>query len=85
VVHLRVVETLVHGWDLARATGRQLAVPEELAVAELTFSRGLLGRLPAGRTPFAPAQPVADDAPALDRLAALLGRTPQPQTGGRSS
>jgi uncharacterized protein (TIGR03086 family) len=85
LVHLRVVETLVHGWDLARATGRQLAVPEELAVAELAFSRDLLGRLPAGRTPFAPPQPVADDAPALDRLAALLGRAPQPQTGGRSS
>ena len=84
-MHLRVVEMLVHGWDLARATGRQLAVPEELAVAELAFSRDLLGRLPAGRTPFAPSQPVADDAPALDRLAAQLGRSPQPQTGGRSS
>jgi uncharacterized protein (TIGR03086 family) len=86
LVHLRVVETLVHGWDLARATGQQLDVPEQLVEAELTFSRDLLGRLPAGRTPFAPSQPVADDAPALDRLAALLGRAQQQaQTGGRSS
>ena len=86
IVHLRVVETLVHGWDLAVATGRQLAVPDELAAAELAFSRDLLGRLPAGRTPFAPSRPVDDGAPALDRLAALLGRSPQPaQRGGRSS
>jgi uncharacterized protein (TIGR03086 family) len=86
VVHLRVVETLVHGWDLAVATGRELPVPDELAEAELAFSRDLLGRLPAGRTPFAPSRPVDDGAPALDRLAALLGRARQPaQTGGRSS
>ena len=31
-------------------------------------------RLPPDRTPFGPPQPVADDAPAIDRLAALLGR-----------
>jgi uncharacterized protein (TIGR03086 family) len=86
VLHLRVVETLVHGWDLARATGRELAVPDQLAEAELAFSRDLLGRLPEGRTPFAPPQPVADGASALDRLAALLGRAPRDaQTGGRSS
>ena len=86
IVHLRVVETLVHGWDLAVATGRELAVPDTLAEAEIAFSRGLLGRLPAGRTPFGPSRPVDDGAPALDRLAALLGRVPTTaQTGGRSS
>jgi uncharacterized protein (TIGR03086 family) len=85
LVHLRVVETLVHGWDLAVATGRDLAVPDELAEAELAFSRDLLGRLPAGRAPFGPSRPVDDGAPALDRLAALLGRAPGSQRGGRSS
>jgi hypothetical protein len=34
-----------------------------------------MARLPPDRTPFAPPQDVTDDAPALDRLAALLGRT----------
>jgi hypothetical protein len=38
------------------------------------FSRVQVGRVPADRTPFGPSQPVADDAPPLDRLAALLGR-----------
>jgi uncharacterized protein (TIGR03086 family) len=76
VVHLRTVETLVHGWDLARATGQRVPFPDELAQQELTFSRDLLGRLPEGRQPFGPSRPVADDAPAVDRLAALLGRSP---------
>jgi uncharacterized protein (TIGR03086 family) len=84
VVHLRTVETLVHGWDLARATGRRAPFPDELAEAELTFSRDLLGRLPEGRQPFATSRPVPDDAPAIDRLAALLGRAPEPAgSGGR--
>jgi uncharacterized protein (TIGR03086 family) len=76
VVHLRTVETLVHGWDLARATGRTSPFPDELAEHELPFSRDLLGRVPAGRQPFAPSRSTPDDAPAVDRLAALLGREP---------
>jgi uncharacterized protein (TIGR03086 family) len=76
-LHLRIVEALVHGWDLARATGRPLTVPDALVERELAFTRDTLPRLPprpAGQGPFAPAQPVDDDAPPLDRLAALLGR-----------
>jgi len=80
------VETLVHGWDLARATGQPLAFPDEIVEVEIEISRKLLDGLPPGRSSFAPPQPVADDAPAIDRLAALLGRRPpSAQTGGRSS
>ena len=83
---LRTVETLVHGWDLAAATGQRLPPPaDELADGVLGFSRDLLARLPEGRHPFAPSRPVGDDAPALDRLVALLGREPDAQMGGRSS
>lgn len=77
VVHLRTVETLVHGWDLARATSQPAPFPDDLVEAELRFSRELLGRLPEDRRPFGPARPVADGAPAIDRLAALLGRAPE--------
>lgn len=77
-VHLRVVEALVHGWDLARATGQSFDVPAELAEAELAFSRERLGSIPPDRTPFGRPQPVADDAAPLDRLAALLGRVTEP-------
>jgi uncharacterized protein (TIGR03086 family) len=93
-LQLRIVEALVHGWDVAGATGRQAAFPDALVQQALDFTRAQLGRLgtaPAGRGPFAPPQPVADDAPALDRLAALLGRSvapaeqdraPAPETSG---
>jgi uncharacterized protein (TIGR03086 family) len=76
VVHLRTVETLVHGWDMARATGRPVPFPEDLCAQELRFSHDLLGRMPEERRPFAPSRPVAGDAPAIDRLVALLGRAP---------
>jgi uncharacterized protein (TIGR03086 family) len=81
-----VDELVVHGWDLARATGQELPWADDLAEHELDFSRDLLTRLPEGRRPFGPSRPVAHDAPAIDRLVALLGRTPQwSQSGGRSS
>jgi uncharacterized protein (TIGR03086 family) len=75
-VHLRTTEALVHGWDLARATGLRLDVPADLAESELAFSRPMLDRIPPERRPFGPSRPVGDDAPAIDRLAALLGRDP---------
>jgi uncharacterized protein (TIGR03086 family) len=80
-LHLRTVEALVHGWDLARATGQPLEVPDALAEQELAWSRAALANLPPGRTPFGPPQPVDDAAPAIDRLAALLGRTVMPASG----
>lgn len=74
-VHLRITEMLVHGWDLARATGQAARFPDDLAEQELDFSRAKLADIPPGRRPFAPPQPVPDDAPPIDRLAALLGRS----------
>ncbi len=74
-LHLRVTELLVHGWDLARATGQEVTFPEELAAAELDFTVRQLPQVPPGRSPFGPPQPVAPEAPAIDRLAAALGRS----------
>jgi uncharacterized protein (TIGR03086 family) len=74
-LHLRITEVLVHGWDLATATGQHAAFPADLAEQELAFSIEKLSDIPPGRRPFAPPQPVAADAPALDRLAACLGRS----------
>jgi uncharacterized protein (TIGR03086 family) len=73
-LHLRITELLVHGWDLAWATGQAVAFPEDAAEQELAFSRQALKDIPPGRRPFAPPEPVAGDAPAIDRLAACLGR-----------
>ncbi len=74
-LHLRITEVLVHGWDLSRAIGEPASFPDDLAEQELTFGRGKLADVPSDRSPFAPPQPVAEDAPAIDRLAALLGRS----------
>jgi hypothetical protein len=51
-----------------------MAFPEDVAEQELQFSRGAISQIPPGRTPFGPSQPVPEDAPAIDRLAGLLGR-----------
>jgi uncharacterized protein (TIGR03086 family) len=74
LMHIRLVEMLVHGWDLALATGQDTAFPEGLAEQELAFSQEKLTDLPPGRSPFAPPQAVPGDAPAIVRLVALLGR-----------
>lgn len=74
LIHVRIVELLAHGWDLARATGQPTdRLPAAPAERELAFSRRLM---PADRTGmrFAAEQPVPDGAPAPDRLAGFLGR-----------
>ena len=83
-LHLRITELLVHGWDLARATGQAATVPDGLAEQELAFSRSKLADIPPGQRPFGPPQPVGGSAPAIDQPAALLGRdvTPHPPAPG---
>lgn len=73
-LYLRMTDLLVHGWDLARATGQDAAAPDALAEHLVAFSEARLPDVPPERRPFAPSRPVAADAPAIDRLAALLGR-----------
>jgi uncharacterized protein (TIGR03086 family) len=71
-----LVETVIHGWDLARATGQQPAYDPDVVRTAQDFARA---HMPAERPPggpFAAAVPVADDLPEIDRLAALLGRIP---------
>jgi uncharacterized protein (TIGR03086 family) len=75
-LHLRVIEALVHGWDLVQATGLPLQVDDAVAEEELRFTMGALAGAPPDRlrARFDPPQPVSDDAPPLERLAAALGR-----------
>ncbi|QYG95174.1 TIGR03086 family protein [Iamia sp. SCSIO 61187] len=75
-LHLRATEALVHGWDVAVATGQDLVVDDAVAGEALGFSVAALEMLPPERSPFAPPRPVTDDAPPLTRLVALLGRDP---------
>jgi uncharacterized protein (TIGR03086 family) len=73
MLHLRTIEALVHGWDLAKATEQAPAYPPEIVQQELAFTRVAIGAVPReGR--FADEQSVSADTPPLEQLAALLGR-----------
>jgi uncharacterized protein (TIGR03086 family) len=70
-------EYQVHGWDLARATGQPWSPPAEAAEESLAFAPNMLTPDYQGEgKAFAPRVPVAEDAPALDRLLGLSGRDP---------
>lgn len=79
-LQLRLVEALVHGWDLAQATGQEVTFPDSIAESALSFSQVATAQIPPDRHPFGPPQPVQDTASAIDRLAGYLGR-PIPVVG----
>jgi uncharacterized protein (TIGR03086 family) len=69
------LDVLVHGWDLARATGQEPTLDPDLAEQLLAFARQAINddmRAPR----IGPEVAVAADAPATDRLVAFMGRTP---------
>ncbi|ULE35619.1 TIGR03086 family protein [Mycobacterium sp. IDR2000157661] len=70
-----LTEVVVHGWDLARATGQPYEVNADTAAAVLPHVEQIAAEDPVDGL-FAAARPVADDAPVLDRLVALTGRDP---------
>ena len=86
LVHVRIVENLGHGWDLARATGQPGAFPADATERALTRSRSRLSTSSALRgpgAPFAAEVAVPPDAPAIDRLAGFLGRPVSGQGSGQ--
>jgi uncharacterized protein (TIGR03083 family) len=76
-LHLQIVEALVHGWDLARATGQPVVWPEDLAEQSLAFMIGRLTAYREARAGYTPPKAVGAYAPAIDRLVACLGRDPR--------
>ena len=71
-------ELVVHGWDVARATGQPYrAEPGALDAAQAFLSQFASPDAPAGPdVPFGPARELPGDAPPLDRVVALAGRDP---------
>ncbi|MER7176713.1 TIGR03086 family metal-binding protein [Streptomyces mesophilus] len=75
-------ELVVHGWDLARATGQEYAPGEaELQVSYALLSpdaddRSALSEQEAADSIFGPPVPVPPSAPLLDRVIGLSGRDP---------
>jgi uncharacterized protein (TIGR03086 family) len=70
-------DSLLHAWDLARALGRDVTMPPDLADAQLEMMQQYYD--PATRGPgrgFALAVDWPSDAPVEERLVALSGRDP---------
>jgi uncharacterized protein (TIGR03086 family) len=69
------VDQLVHGWDLATATGQDSSMPDGLAQAAYELIHGKFSDDQRGGR-FKPPVPVADDATPQQRLLAYTGRQP---------
>ncbi len=67
---------LTHAWDLARATGQDLAVDDELATWALQTWQAVVPAEGREGDAFHAVVAVADDASALDRLVGYTGRQP---------
>ncbi|CAN5431231.1 TIGR03086 family metal-binding protein [soil metagenome] len=77
-VGLAAVDTFVHAWDLARATGQNTDLNPQLAAGLLAGARTEIApefRGADGVAPFGPEQTAPAGASKADELAAFLGRT----------
>jgi uncharacterized protein (TIGR03086 family) len=75
---LAVADAVVHGWDLAKATGQDGTFDDEVTGALYAMTTQMMapkGPYPRGSS-FGDPVEVADDAPLTDRLVAYLGRDP---------
>ena len=69
------LDIAVHGWDLARATGQQANLDDDLAGEVLAFARQAI--TDTTRAPrIGPEVAARPGASATDRLVAFLGRRP---------
>ncbi len=71
---IRRYDLLGHGWDLAQALGRPAKLPEDAVTDSLAFARADGRAVRPGGGCFGPPRPIDDAAPAIERLAAFLGR-----------
>jgi uncharacterized protein (TIGR03086 family) len=77
VLGIAFCDQLIHGWDLARATGQDPTMPVDLAAFAHQLLDGRIGDDSRGPGKnFGPAVAIADDASAQAKLLAYCGRTP---------
>ncbi len=76
MVGILSLEFLVHAWDYAMATGREVTAPDSLSDYVMSLAKKII--TPEGRAAVGFDDPVdiRTDARALDRLVAYTGRTP---------
>ncbi len=80
LVDMYLAEIVAHAWDLARATGQDGAIDEDLAAVALDAARSMLKPeyrdLMEKGNPFGAEVPCSPSAPAPARFAAFMGRDP---------
>lgn len=74
-VGIAFADQLLHGWDLAKATGQDATMPHGLAEAAYSVAHGRFSD-EQRKGVFDSELPVADDASPQDRLLAHTGRQP---------
>ena len=75
-VNVLSLEFLVHAWDFARATGRDVVVSEPVADYALGLAGKVITAEARGYAGFADSVEIPADAAVLDRLIAFTGRQP---------
>jgi uncharacterized protein (TIGR03086 family) len=73
---INVVDTTTHSWDLARATGQDAEIPDDLAGTALAVVQGFMTDQLRAAVGFAAPVPLPAGASATDQLVAFLGRRP---------
>jgi uncharacterized protein (TIGR03086 family) len=73
---IALTEVVVHAWDLAKATGRSVELPEETVQACFDHVAGFLEAPPVPEL-WGPPLEAGPDAPLLDQVVAITGRKPQ--------
>jgi uncharacterized protein (TIGR03086 family) len=78
-IGMHFIDYLAHGWDVAKATGTEAVLDEDLCEAVLAMG----SRWPKGAptiwgpgAPFGHPVPIPEEATAQDRMLGFLGRTP---------
>ena len=78
-IGFHLVDYVVHAWDVARALDVRVDLPDDVVLGALPIAEAVPdgpGRLAPGAA-FAPRLPVPTGADAMDRMLALLGRSPE--------
>ena len=82
-IRFHLVDSVVHAWDVARSLGEEIELDQVLGEAAYRIA----AKVPDGQTrlapsaAFAPGLPSPDDSTQLDRIVALLGRSPDWSAG----
>ena len=75
---IALTEVVVHGWDLAQATGQSFELPEETLRACFEHVREFVPNAPLPELWGKPVD-TPPEAPLLDRIVAITGRSPRPE------